>query len=119
MSAAVGNANADWVSAQAAALLNEGTSSSAGQLRPTDSSSSLGLPPQQQLQGYGSQTASRSTAAVHNLSTGPSRCATRIFQRRAPTTDGSTYQSASSNTPGPNMAPSAEQPQAYVIYACE
>ncbi|KIM88374.1 hypothetical protein PILCRDRAFT_814273 [Piloderma croceum F 1598] len=101
-------------SAKAAALRNEGTSSSMGHLRPTESSPSLGLPPQQQLQGYGSQTASQSTAAVHNHSSSPSRWATRIFQRRALTTDGSTYQSESPNTPGPNMAPSAKQLQAHM-----
>jgi hypothetical protein len=82
-------------------------------LRATESSPSLGVLPQQQFQGYRSQTASHSTAAMLNDPPNTSGWSARIFRRRTPTTDGNTYQPASSNALIPNMG-SAEQPPAYV-----
>ena len=75
--------------------------------RATESNPSLGLPPQQQLQGYGSQTASRSTAAVHNVPRNSNTWRSR-FSRRDPTS------ASSSGAPGINIASSAEQQQAHV-----
>jgi hypothetical protein len=77
--------------------------------RATESSPSLGLPPQQQLQGYGSQTASRSTAAVHNVPRNLNTWRSRMFSRRDPTS------ASSSSAQDINMASSAGQQQAHVL----
>ncbi|KIM88368.1 hypothetical protein PILCRDRAFT_814266 [Piloderma croceum F 1598] len=95
-------------SQDAANQRNGGTSSNTEHRRATESSPSLGLPPQQQLQGYGSQTASRSTAAVHNVPRNPNTWRSRMFTHRDPTG------ASSSSAPGINMASSAERQQAPV-----